>query len=101
MTFSSGSIVTLNNSALSSSSSDLYWGWNIATGNYIITNNNISNNGLNDGSYGNTFTASTGGLIYENIFLNCNLTQCITLKGASTGLNLSSNIFPVSSNAGV
>jgi len=97
LTLNAGSVVNINNSVLTTNATDLYWGFSVDTGDYNVTNNNISFSGTPEIT--NRFDAATGGLIYNNRFTNSSgAVAYISVRSNSTGMNISNNYFSNSSN---
>ncbi|MBT5022003.1 hypothetical protein HON01_04205 [Candidatus Woesearchaeota archaeon] len=96
MTFEENSIIYLDNNIFTSNNSNLGWGWIINTGNFSITNNNVSYCGTGS-TIGPDFTIYSGysGLIYNNRFTNPTyaFSYSFNLGGVTNGINLSSNFF--------
>jgi hypothetical protein len=87
MTFYAGSVININSSTLTSNDTSYHWDWQVSTGDYNITNNNISF------SIENQFESNTGGLIYNNTFSNTTFRDIKIENYNSTGMNISSNTF--------
>ncbi|PIN76530.1 hypothetical protein COV17_02160, partial [Candidatus Woesearchaeota archaeon CG10_big_fil_rev_8_21_14_0_10_36_11] len=93
---SSGSSFVINSSSITGNDSTMYWGWQVASGSFNITNNNISYNGYSDDeTYNNYFNVgSGGGLIYNNNFDNCAYGKgCLYLRSGNPTTNISRNNF--------